>query len=599
MRKNTFFWLMVSHFALTCLLNSSVSANASATGLLVQQGNDRTPHDLSLETEPGLTGRQLDSDFTQSPWFAEENRLASLLANRTASPSTELSENSRQLIRAIRNASVHGLDPDSYGLSQIMITIDALSAPEESLPLSVRLQETGQPADSNRLRKSLSARMDLAFVRLAKHLGEGVVDARATQGGLFRDPPQINTTHLLESVWSGRQTAMEALDSVTSTQAEYQRLTTRMRNLLTERTAGIERPVIGNNGVLSASMNHADVLAIKRRLMETRELAPSTILTPRFDSELVSAVRLFQQRHGLEADGAVGKLTRKALNLSIDDEIRAVALSLERWRWMPRELGRKHLYINIPDYRVVYRDGADTKMSMVAVVGAVDHQTPTFSRDMSYMEFNPTWTVPKSIANEELIPKERRRPGYLRSRQFVFLKHVNNQLVPVPPETVTAADFNSDPFPYTLRQRGGSLNDLGRIKFMMPNPYAIYLHDTPAKRHFTLNERAYSHGCIRLSDPDKLATLLMMEDSYSSSAIHKALQAPQTHRIRLRDQLPTHLTYMTTWIDDAGNLQRRADIYQHDAALMIALQASDTLLSTLHPSTASLADPTLPVTGNL
>ncbi len=103
------------------------------------------------------------------------------------------------------------------------------------------------------------------------------------------------------------------------------------------------------------------------------------------------------------------------------------------------------------------------------------------------------------------------------------------------------------------------------------------MHDTPVKRHFTLNERAYSHGCIRLSDPDKLDKLLMREDNYSSSAIHNAMQAPQTHRIPLRDQIPTHLTYMMTWIDDAGNLQRRADIYQHDAALMIALQASDTL----------------------
>ena len=134
---------------------------------------------------------------------------------------------------------------------------------------------------------------------------------------------------------------------------------------------------------------------------------------------------------------------------------------------------------------------------------------------------------------------------------------------------------------------------------MMPNPYAIYLHDTQAKRHFALTERAFSHGCIRLSDPDALARLLMAEDGYSSSAIRKALQAPQTHRIRIRHQIPTHLTYMTTWIDDAGTLQRRPDIYEHDAALTIALQASDTLLSTLNPPTASFTDPPLPARGKI
>lgn len=624
MQKNTIVWLMASYFVLTYPLIeataatfptqsdpellSDAPAGDNATELLIQQGIDRNPYEQALDFGDELPGQQLDAALTRkSPWFSEESLLASQSASPvpswSASPSanlsTTLSDNSRQLIRTIRNASVHGLNPDNYGLSQIMIAIDALSAMDLPVPLSDRLQGTVPQPDSDRLRQSFSASMDLAFARLATHLGEGVVNARKTQRGLFRDAPQINAEHLLASVWNDQQTVMEALDSVAPVQAEYQRLTNRMRDLLTERAAGIERPVIRSNDILSASMNHTDVMVIKHRLMETGELPPNTALTPRFDTELVAAVRQFQQRQGLEPDGAVGRLTRQALNFSIDDEIRALALSLERWRWMPRDLGEKHLYINIPDYRVIFRDGIDTKMSMVAVVGAVEHQTPTFSRDMSYMEFNPTWTVPSSIANKELIPKERRHPGYLKSRGFYFLESVNNQLVPVPPERVTSGDLHSNPFPYTLRQRAGSMNDLGRIKFMMPNRYAIYLHDTPAKSHFTLNERAYSHGCIRLSDPDQLATLLMTEDNYSSGAIRRALQAPKTHRIRLRDQIPTHLTYMTTWVDDAGILQRRPDIYRHDAALLTALQSSDTLLSTLNSPTASFIDPTLPLRGKI
>ncbi len=164
---------------------------------------------------------------------------------------------------------------------------------------------------------------------------------------------------------------------------------------------------------------------------------------------------------------------------------------------------------------------------------------------------------------------------------------------------VTSDDFQSEPFPYTLRQRSGPMNDLGRMKFMMPNPYAIYLHDTPAKKHFFLNDRAYSHGCIRLSDPDGMATFLMTEDGYSPADIRQALRNPRTHRIQLRAPIPTHLTYMTTWIDTNGSLQRRGDIYQHDTALLNALQAGDTLVSTLNQPTASLTDPALPVRGKI
>ena len=601
---------MTSYFAASCLLHDAVAADyppssdrellpgaptAAAHGLAAQQSDDRKLLRLKQKAAHELTRQKLDLVTSQNPWLASAGQVTHQSANYSAS----LSRDSQQLIRALRNASVHGLDPDSYGLSKILRTVRALSGLEQPSMWNGHLLHTSQVSDSQRLRELLSAQMDHAFVRLATHLGQGVVDALSTQRGLFREVPKVNSEHLLESVWSGQKSAMQALKSVTPAQAEYRRLTTRMRDLLTERAAGIERPVIGHHDTLSVSMSHGDVMAVKHRLMETGELPSSTVLSPLFDADLKAALRQFQQRHGLEPDGAVSMLTRTALNLSIDDEIRAVALSLERWRWMPRDLGQRHLYINIPDYRVVFHDGPEKRMSMVAVVGSVEHQTPTFSRDMSYIEFNPTWTVPSSITNEELIPKERDQPGYLMSRQFDFLKRVNDQLVVVPPEMVTADDLRREPFAYTLRQRSGAMNDLGRMKFMMPNPHAIYLHDTLAKKHFFLNERAYSHGCIRLSDPDGMAKLLMTEDGYSPDDIRQALQNPRTHRVPIRVPIPTHLTYMTTWIDADGILQRRPDIYQHDAALMNALQSSDSLLSTLNQPTASLDGPGLVARGEI
>ncbi len=305
------------------------------------------------------------------------------------------------------------------------------------------------------------------------------------------------------------------------------------------------------------------------------------------DADLVVALKHFQQRNGLVVSGIVDLKTREVLNTSIEDEITAISLSLERWRWMPRDLGDKHLFVNIPNYKVLLKEGEQTILSMVAVVGSVEHQTPAFSREMTYMEFNPTWTVPVSIANSELIPKELRKPGYLASRQFDYLQRINNRLVKVPAEKLTTDDFRKKPFPYVLRQRGGPINALGRMKFIMPNPYAIYLHDTQAKKHFTLNDRAFSHGCIRLSEPDRLAQQLLDGDGYSASDIKSALSTDKTQRVRLRSPVPTHLTYLTTWVDENGTLQQRPDIYNHDPALTIALRASNTLLSVISTPTSS------------
>lgn len=520
---------------------------------------------LALELSSVLTADQLASLEIDGPWLTPDG----------------LSINAQQLIRAIQNVAVHGLDPEQYGLTEILRTVDTLGGLDKPDTHAGHLQRSVHLPGSLSLRDELSRQMDEAFMRLTRHLGQGVVDARATQNRLYRNVPEVNEQALLDSVRQGRRSALQALDSVTPSHPDYQRLSAHLRNLLTELASGTRRPLVDHHTETASVLSLADVYAIKSRLVDTGDLPLDEVASPYLDETLASALQSFQVRHGLKTTGRLDLRTRKVLNLSIEQEIQAVALSLERWRWMPRELGERHIFVNIPDYHVEYRNGDDTVLTMTAVVGSVEHQTPAFSRDMSYMEFNPTWTVPASIANRELIPKERRQPGYLVSRQFDFLKRVGKQLVVVPPEQVTAAELNTEPFPYLLRQRGGPINTLGRMKFMMPNPYAIYLHDTQAKKHFTLNDRAHSHGCIRLSDPDALAILLMQEDGYNQRTITKTLQGDETKRVRLRTPVPTHLAYFTTWVDDAGELQRRADIYGQDDALLSALTATGTLLSVL------------------
>ena len=504
-----------------------------------------------------------------------------------------LSENSRQLINAISNAHLHGLNPEAYSLSTILKYADTLkfSAPDSSERPVLSEKDAALEALAPSIKRrtpdyqhhQFEQILNREFSRLAKHLGQGTVDARAIQTRLYRDVPQVNTDKLLESVKVGKLSVSKALDSVVQTNPEYTRLVEHMRDLHTERFTGLLRTPVDPNGQLTNTDHESDMLAIKHRLIETGDLPYDIEFSSSYDAQLVAALESFQARHGLSVSGNIDLKTRTALNQSLEQEIEAVALSLERWRWMPRDMGDKHLFVNIPNYHVEYRENHDIKLSMVTVVGSKRHQTPAFSKDMTYMEFNPTWTVPASITNSELIPKERRRPGYLASRNFEYLKRVGNKLVTVPADQITEADFRRSSFPYILRQKGGPNNALGRMKFMMPNPYAIYLHDTQAKNLFALNERAFSHGCIRLSEPDKMAKFLMNEDGYEQSKIDSALVSKTRDRVRFRSPIPTHLTYMTTWVDQENKLQQRHDIYGHDFKLKNALIKANTLLSTLEP----------------
>lgn len=524
-------------------------------------------HALSLASglTPDLSEQQLAILEKYGPWLTAEG----------------ISHNAQQLIRAIQNSRIHGFNPKVYGETQIMRTLDTLTHIDTQRTISNSPLAHFDPRVVH-LREKLSKLLDTGFERLVTHHRQGLVDARAIQKKLYRDVPVVPLVKYKKALSTGAKSVSEILSSAQPGSTEYHRLTLRMRDLLTEYASGIDRISVEPTGNLWATHRHDEVFTIKRRLIETGDLPLSTVLTPFFDADLVVALENFQKRHGLVASGIVDLKTREALNFSIKDEISAIAMSLERWRWMPRDLGDKHIFVNIPDYEVLVREGGETTLSMVAVVGAVEHPTPAFSRDLSYMEFNPTWTVPATITNRELVPKERRKPGYLASRQFDYLKREGNKLVKVPSTEVTAQDFSKNPFPYVLQQRGGPGNALGRMKFMMPNPYAIYLHDTQAKKHFTLNDRAFSHGCIRLSEPDRLAQLLLKSDGYSADYIEQALSTKNTQRVRFRTPIPTHLTYLTSWVDDTGELQTRPDIYGHNPALESALRSSNTLLSLIY-----------------
>jgi murein L,D-transpeptidase YcbB/YkuD len=488
------------------------------------------------------------------------------------------SSNAQELIQYINDARVHGLNPEAYDFSAILNTVRSIAQLNSS--------NTGGASDLTKAIGSYRADFDKqlgeAFTKLANDLGRGATKAQKVQRQMFRAAPKVNAREWLNAISTGKITASQALDSLMPHDQAYHRLTARMRELLAERNSDKTRIVVEESEERAKEFAAQDIQRIKLRLIETGELPLNTELNSEWDGNVEYALQAFQQRSGIPVSGNADSRTRRALNLELDKEIEAVALSLERWRWMPRMLGRKHLLVNLPDYRVALRKDEKTLLSMATVVGAVKHATPTFSEDLQHIVFNPTWTVPKSITNRELIPKERRKPGYLKSRNFDIMQRDGDYLVKVDYNDVTTEDLNADRFPYVLQQRSGDGNALGRMKFMMPNQWNIYMHDTQAKKLFTHNDRAYSHGCIRLSDPELMARTLLHEDGYTTLEVEAALALTDRKTVRLRTPIPTHITYMTSWIDEYGALNRRADVYNHDEALISALKSNNTLLTLLH-----------------
>jgi L,D-transpeptidase YcbB len=287
-----------------------------------------------------------------------------------------------------------------------------------------------------------------------------------------------------------------------------------------------------------------------------------------FDEDLKTAVISFQKNHGLYADGIVGSLTQKFLNMSADEKIEQIRINLERMRSLPRDLGEKYLIVNIPEFRLKLIENDSIKLSMNVVVGERKHPTPIFSDKMSYIVLNPKWNIPTSITKKEIIPKLIKDPNYLASKGIDIYESWHPESEKINTQDIIDAfileDLDSMPN-FRLTQSPSSENPLGRMKFMFPNKHAVYMHDTPAKSLFSNARRAYSHGCIRLAKPQELLNTIALEDkSLNIDKIDSILKDTAEKSIGLSKKIPVHIVYLTSWVDEAGQLQFREDIYNYD-----------------------------------
>ena len=280
-----------------------------------------------------------------------------------------------------------------------------------------------------------------------------------------------------------------------------------------------------------------------------------------YDADLKAVTQHFQRRHGLEVDGVIGPATIAALNVTAGERVQQIIVNMERWRWMPEDLGARYILVNQAFFFLeAVNDGRVTDRRRV-IIGKPYHKSPMFSDNIRYTDFNPTWTVPRSIAGSEILPKLQRDPGYLARNDMLLYRESGL----IDPYSVNWSSVSSRRFPYRIVQQPGPKNALGRVKFMFPNKFSVYLHDTPGRDLFSRTGRAFSHGCIRVEKPLEFAALVLGSDQgLDRTAIEEIVAMGKQTRVELRNPLPIHLTYFTAWIDDDGIPQFFNDIYGRD-----------------------------------
>jgi len=474
-----------------------------------------------------------------------------------------------ETLRAVlRRADGHGLRPADYHVA----TIDSL---RNVLRAAVA---AGRPMDSRTLADFELLCTD-AFLLYGAHLLGGRVDP-------VEVVPTWNLDRRQQDLVQQLQNALESgsirttLAGLAPPQSEYRALRQALAEYRRLQSDG-GWPRIPDGPAMEEGATGERVRLLRRRLLLTGDLSEIVTTEARaFDARLRRAVARFQERHGLAIDGVVGSATRSAMNVPVEERIEQIRVNLERWRWLPRDLGDPHIIVNIADFWLRVVDQGRTVLQMRVVVGLPYRQTPVFSDEITYLVFNPYWYVPRSIAIKDKLPDFRRNPALVSRLGFEVFEGWGADARKVDPATLNWDRLSASNFPYRFRQRPGPLNALGQVKFMFPNSYNVYLHDTPSRELFNHTERSFSSGCIRVEYPVDLATfLLRSNDGWTEERVESAMKASRERAVVLNRKVPVHLLYWTAWMEGGEAIHFRRDVYERDDAVLSALNEPPSPLS--------------------
>jgi murein L,D-transpeptidase YcbB/YkuD len=287
----------------------------------------------------------------------------------------------------------------------------------------------------------------------------------------------------------------------------------------------------------------------------------------KFDSCLDKAVKRFQRRHGLTADGVVGKGTQQVLNISVDRKIKKVLLNMDRIKWLPRIESERYIVVNIPEYMLHFIEYQQNSKNLRVIIGDTKHPTPVFSDEVSYITLNPYWKLPEGIVKREVVPEMLKNPNYIKKQGLEVHSTWEENSSTIPLKSINWNNYSDgkEKFPYRLMQPPGPRNALGKIKFKFPNNFSVYLHDTPTKHLFKKSRRAFSHGCVRLSNPLSLLNSISNDPSLESIDINSILAKKEKKDVILTYKIPINIIYLTAWVNENNELTFGDDIYKYDS----------------------------------
>lgn len=478
-------------------------------------------------------------------------------AKRSFRPAWTNVHTSQELQRAIEDSRLDGLEPGDY-----------------HLPLLQKLSaEVAAPTASDSVRAQFDVLQTDALLRLGYHLSFGKVDPESfdAQWNYGRTLGSLDVVEEIEAALAA-DNIYARIEALKPTHRFYLTLKTELQRYRTAAAAGDPAP-LPQGAVIKPGGSDSRVPALRARLVSSGDLSSLALTaTPAvYDAVLESAVRRYQERMGLTADGAVGARTIEELNVPMANRIKQLRVNLDRGRILLQDLPPQFVVVNIAGYFIYVMRGEEVIWSSRVQVGKPYRRTPIFRSEINYLVWNPTWTVPPGIIQNDILPAARRDPSSITRRGLNVLDRNGEK---VDPGEIDWARYKSGNIPYTLRQEPGPENALGRVKFMFPNSYSVYLHDTPSKSLFDASDRSFSSGCVRVERPFELAMLLLNDpQQWNESSIAQTLKTERLQNVTLKSKMPILLAYWTAWVDAQGKVNFRRDIYGQDALWAAGLDA--------------------------
>ncbi len=465
------------------------------------------------------------------------------------------------LLQTIRHAAANGLREMDYDIWNLESAIgrDALFSDE--------IEQLSAPDLA-----VLDAALTDAMLRYAAHLSSGRVRPEELPNSFANDeasPPRDLPGELAEAMYTGRLESF--LQGLSPQHRPYRMLKETLQRYRQIQADG-GWPQIGEGPKLKPGDTGDRVKTLHRHLKITGDLqADAWLPDDRFSAPLEAAVKQFQRRHGLNADGIIGPRTLATLNVPVESRMIQLMLNMERWRWYPEDLGSRYVIVNIPAFRLRLVEDRTETLTMRVIVGRKKRPTPVLSSQMTYLEVNPYWNVPQKIARKDLLPKIQADPEYLVRQGIQVFDSWQDDAPQLDPLAIDWTGVSENHFPYRLRQVPAARNALGRIKFMFPNAHSVYIHDTPGKSLFKKAQRIFSSGCVRVEDPMALAVQLLKNQQWNRQRLEKYSASHQNSAIALQTPIPVYLVYFTAWTDTDGQIHFGEDIYDHDRRLLLAL----------------------------